>query len=94
MKPWHKAFAAGVSLAVLTGLTAPRPAQAQLATVCVNCSTVVTQLLQYAKEAQSMVTQLGVPPGTLRFFTVGMAILGRFRPIFGPGGLGLADMAC
>ena len=36
----------------------------------------------------------GVPPGTLRFFTVGMAILGRFRPIFGPGGLGLADMAC
>jgi P-type conjugative transfer protein TrbJ len=58
MKPWHKAFAVGVSLAVLTGLTAPRPAQAQLATVCVNCSTVVTQLLQYAKEAQSMVTQL------------------------------------
>ena len=58
MKPWHKAFAAGVSLAVLTGITAPRPAQAQLATVCVNCSTVVTQLLQYAKEAQSMVTQL------------------------------------
>ena len=58
MKPWHKAFAAGVSLAVLTGITAPRPAQAQMATVCVNCSTVVTQLLQYAKEAQSMVTQL------------------------------------
>jgi type IV secretion system protein TrbJ len=52
------AFASGVSLVALIGVAAPRPAQAQLATVCVNCSTMITQLLQYAKDAQSMATQL------------------------------------
>jgi P-type conjugative transfer protein TrbJ len=36
----------------------PRPAEAQLSVDCVNCSTTWTQLLQYAKEAQSLATQL------------------------------------
>jgi type IV secretion system protein TrbJ len=36
----------------------PRNASAQGAVVCANCSTTTTQLLQYAKEAQSMATQL------------------------------------
>src|ERR1700688_1322347 len=51
-------LASGVSLVALIGVAAPRPAHAQLATVCVNCSTMITQLLQYAKDAQSMATQL------------------------------------
>ena len=36
----------------------PQPARAQWAVTCVNCSTTWTQLLQYAKEAQSLATQL------------------------------------
>jgi type IV secretion system protein TrbJ len=54
----RRALASGLSLAAVIGVAAPRPAHAQLATVCVNCSTMVTQLLQYAKDAQSMATQL------------------------------------
>jgi P-type conjugative transfer protein TrbJ len=52
------ALVSGVSLVALIGVAPPRPAHAQLATTCVNCSTMVTQLLQYAKDAQSMATQL------------------------------------
>jgi type IV secretion system protein TrbJ len=54
----RRALASGLSLAAVIGVAASRPAHAQLATVCVNCSTMVTQLLQYAKDAQSMATQL------------------------------------
>ena len=43
---------------VVAGVATPRPAQAQWAVTCVNCSTTWTQLLQYAKEAQSLETQL------------------------------------
>jgi P-type conjugative transfer protein TrbJ len=49
------------SVVVLVGLAStviPRPAEAQLSVTCVNCSTTWTQLLQYAKEAQSLATQL------------------------------------
>jgi type IV secretion system protein TrbJ len=52
------ALASSVSLAAWVGVAAPPPAHAQFATVCVNCSTMATQLLQYAKDAQSMATQL------------------------------------
>ena len=48
----------GMALAVVASLSAPRRAQAQTAVTCVNCSTTWTQLLQYAKEAQSLGTQL------------------------------------
>jgi len=49
---------AGVALSSVASLSAPRPAEAQWAVACVNCATMWTQLLQYAKEAQSMATQL------------------------------------
>jgi len=49
---------AGVALAAVASISAPRPAQAQWAVTCVNCSTTWTQLLQYGKEAQSLATQL------------------------------------
>ena len=48
----------GAALAALVTASGPRPAQAQWAVTCVNCSTTWTQLLQYAKEAQSLATQL------------------------------------
>lgn len=45
---------------LLAALSLPvaKPASAQLATVCVNCSTMWTQMLQYGKEAESVATQL------------------------------------
>ena len=49
---------AGAALAALVTASSPQPAQAQWAVTCVNCSTTWTQLLQYAKEAQSLATQL------------------------------------
>jgi P-type conjugative transfer protein TrbJ len=49
---------AGAVIACLGVALGPRPAQAQWAVNCVNCSTTWTQLLQYAKEAQSLATQL------------------------------------
>ena len=50
----------GVALAlgVLASTAAPRPARAQYAVTCTNCSTTMTQLLQYAKEAQALGIQL------------------------------------
>ena len=47
-----------IVLVVLTITTVPRLAAAQWAVACVNCATTWTQLLQYAKEAQSLATQL------------------------------------
>lgn len=49
---------AGVALTAVASVAAPRSARAQWAVTCVNCSTTWTQLLQYAKEAQSLATQL------------------------------------
>ena len=58
-KPMRRqCFASAVVLAGLANIVIPRPAQAQWAVTCVNCSTTWTQLLQYAKEAQSLATQL------------------------------------
>jgi P-type conjugative transfer protein TrbJ len=54
----RRGLAAGVVLAGLTGAYSPRPAQAQWAVECVNCSTMWTQLLEYAKQAQQLETQL------------------------------------
>ena len=49
-----------VAVAVLAAAICvqPPPAAAQWAVECVNCSTMWTQTLQYAKEAQSALTQL------------------------------------
>jgi P-type conjugative transfer protein TrbJ len=47
-----------IALAALASISAPQPARAQLAVTCTNCSTTWTQLLQYAKEAQQLATQL------------------------------------
>jgi P-type conjugative transfer protein TrbJ len=49
---------AGAAITALAITSYPRRAQAQWAVTCVNCSTTWTQLLQYAKEAQSLATQL------------------------------------
>jgi P-type conjugative transfer protein TrbJ len=49
---------AGAALTALVIAPDPRSANAQWAVNCVNCSTTWTQLLQYAKEAQSLATQL------------------------------------
>ena len=55
----HLVLGAGVlAFTALAGIAVPSPAQAQWAVACVNCSTTATQLLQYAKEAQSLGTQL------------------------------------
>lgn len=66
MKPCSSRFASvrcvgltsGIVLAALAGFAAPRPAQAQWAVACVNCSTMWTQLLEYGKQAQQLATQL------------------------------------
>jgi P-type conjugative transfer protein TrbJ len=52
------ALACGVALATTAAVTASRPARAQWAVDCVNCSTTWTQLLEYAKQAQQLETQL------------------------------------
>jgi type IV secretion system protein TrbJ len=58
-KPVRRAcLACAIVLAALGSALNPRPAKAQWAVNCVNCSTTWTQLLQYAKEAQSLATQL------------------------------------
>lgn len=51
-------LAYAIMLAALGSAVNPRPSRAQWAVNCVNCSTTWTQLLQYAKEAQSLATQL------------------------------------
>jgi type IV secretion system protein TrbJ len=66
MKPCSNRFAharrlgltSGIALAALAGIAAPRPAQAQWAVTCVNCSTMWTQLLEYGKQAEQLATQL------------------------------------
>jgi P-type conjugative transfer protein TrbJ len=54
----RRMLGAGVAVMALACSAVPLPARAQLAVDCVNCSTTWTQLLQYAKEAQSLATQL------------------------------------
>jgi type IV secretion system protein TrbJ len=43
---------------MITAAATPRLADAQWAVTCVNCSTMWTQLLEYAKQAQQLETQL------------------------------------
>jgi P-type conjugative transfer protein TrbJ len=50
--------ARAVAIVMLASIANPGSAQAQWAVTCTNCSTTWTQLLQYAKEAQSLATQL------------------------------------
>lgn len=53
-----KRLAASSALAaVLAGLGSASPASAQLATVCTNCSTFVTQLQEEANSAQALINQ-------------------------------------
>ena len=52
------AVAAGLVLMGTAGFITPHSVQAQLAVDCVNCSTMWTQLLEYAKQAQQLETQL------------------------------------
>jgi P-type conjugative transfer protein TrbJ len=52
------AFVAGIALTATGSFVTPHPAQAQWAVECVNCSTMWTQLLEYAKQAQQLETQL------------------------------------
>jgi len=48
----------GTALLATIAVAAPRPADAQWAVTCVNCSTTWTQLLEYGKQAQQLETQL------------------------------------
>lgn len=59
---------ARILLAALIGTAAvlPSPARAQVATTCINCSTIVEQLEQYATEAKSLATQLDARVTQLR----------------------------
>ena len=52
------AFVVSVTLATLASAGHLRPAQAQLAVNCENCSTVWNQLLEYGKQVQQLATQL------------------------------------
>ena len=52
------ALAAGSALAVLVGVSAPQPAQAQATVYCANCATMWTQLLQQGDQARQLATQL------------------------------------
>ena len=49
--------AVSICLAAIPSV-APKPARAQWTVQCVNCSTMWTQLLEYAKQAQQLETQL------------------------------------
>lgn len=46
------------ALLALSGALAPKPASAQFAVACVNCSSWVTQLLEYARQIAAYATQL------------------------------------
>jgi len=57
--PAHRfALVCGVALAAAIAVATPRPAHAQWAVTCVNCSTTWTQLLEFGKQAQQLETQL------------------------------------
>lgn len=58
MRRWLDARAVACALAVCGIASAPRPAAAQAAVACVNCSTVVDQLRQIAADARAYQTQL------------------------------------
>jgi len=52
-------FVCGIALmGTVAAAAIPRPADAQWAVTCVNCSTTWTQLLEYGKQAQQLETQL------------------------------------
>jgi P-type conjugative transfer protein TrbJ len=56
----HMLKGAGFSITIFATLSVvqPVPAAAQASVLCVNCSTTMTQLLEYAKQLQQMETQL------------------------------------
>jgi type IV secretion system protein TrbJ len=54
----HRAVLCSAALVAAAALAASRPARAQWAVTCVNCSTTATQLLAFAKQAQQLQTQL------------------------------------
>src|ERR1700739_238481 len=57
--PAHRfTLVCGVAMAAAIAVASPRPAHAQWAVTCVNCSTTWTQLLEYGKQAQQLETQL------------------------------------
>ncbi|MGR3715265.1 MAG: P-type conjugative transfer protein TrbJ [Thermohalobaculum sp.] len=58
MRLFNSTRVAAGALGAVLALASPRIANAQWAVTCTNCSTTWTQLLQYAKEAQSLATQL------------------------------------
>lgn len=53
-------LAAGIALALVgsVGTMTPRPAQAQLAVACVNCSDIFTQLLEYSEQLLQYAKQI------------------------------------
>ena len=58
-RPWtRRVFLQRAALTGLACACVPRAARAQWSVTCVNCATTWTQLLQYAREAQSLATQL------------------------------------
>ena len=58
MTNMRRGVVAALVLAVSVGPFRPAPANAQFAVTCVNCSTVMQQLLGYAKQLQQVETQL------------------------------------
>lgn len=58
LAPVRRLALVSVAAVAFAGACGCQPARAQWAVTCVNCSTTWTQLLQYAKEAQSLATQL------------------------------------
>jgi type IV secretion system protein TrbJ len=54
----HRAVVFSVALVATAAVASSRPARAQWAVACVNCSTMETQLLEYAKQAEQLETQL------------------------------------
>ena len=54
----YKAAIAAAAILVVAAVGKPESAQAQSAVVCTNCSTTMTQLLEYGKQLQQVETQL------------------------------------
>lgn len=56
VKRWLRHLALALPFGVASFVVAPPPANAQWAVTCVNCSTVFSQALQYAKEVETAAT--------------------------------------
>ena len=53
-----RAATAAAAILIVTAVGKPETAQAQWAVACTNCSTTMTQLLEYGKQLQQVETQL------------------------------------